>query len=229
MIKYLLILSLIIICVLNAQYTQDECNRNKNNIKWDYMMFVQIWPGSWISSATSYKFNNTYFTIHGLWPEFKNGSWPQYCYAKKFNLTSLIPLRPELDIYWTDFKDAEKFWKHEYKKHLSCAIQDPQLNNEYQCFKIGLEMRKILDLYHILKLNNIVPSNSKKYSIIDIYKAIYNFIKHSFVITCDYRKILTEIRVCIDSDLNIIDCPNIELKKCCSYNEIFYNYISDTN
>ena len=47
-------------------------------LQWDYFMFVQLWPLSWLLAdrISDYPFNNNHFTIHGLWPEYKNGSWP---------------------------------------------------------------------------------------------------------------------------------------------------------
>ena len=82
-----------------------------NTINWDYFLFVQYWPGSWLYSDHNNHadFNNTYFNIHGLWPEYKNGSWPQYCNISKFNITKLYPIKQQLMTYWSNYKHPESF------------------------------------------------------------------------------------------------------------------------
>jgi|AntRauTorckE6833_2_1112554.scaffolds.fasta_scaffold120191_1 ribonuclease T2 len=105
--KSLLLLVLLLPCFL--AFTSLQQNR-KNN--WDYILFVQVWPGSWIyEDHSKYNFTNDYFTVHGLWPEYNNGKYPQFCNkTERFNLTKLDPIRNELEKYWTNFKNPIKFW-----------------------------------------------------------------------------------------------------------------------
>src|SRR5665647_1704377 len=119
------------------------------SIKWDYFMFVGLWPGSWLHDEPNprYNFTNDYFTVHGLWPQFSNGSWPQFCNASKFDIGSLQYVQDDLLKYWTDFKNARKFWSHEYYKHMSCLEDDPIFQNELVCFKMGLTFREYYTYY----------------------------------------------------------------------------------
>ncbi len=195
---------------------------------WNFLLFVQVWPTSWLNSYNefnelNYNFTNNYFTVHGIWPEFYNGSWPEFCNkTEKFNVTELDPIKKELEKFWTDFKDPEKFWEHEFYKHFTCSQNDKLIDTELKYFKFGLDFRNQTNLFNILKSNNIVPSNEKKYKTEDIIKIFENKLKHKIVITCDNKDILEEIRLCLSKDLNIIDCRQDEIKDNCKKEEIWF-------
>jgi ribonuclease I len=65
--------------------------------------------------------------IHGLWPSYENGKFPQWC-----NIGEDIQIEefePELDKimndYWLGVYDTNQiFWNHEYNKHGYCIIKD---------------------------------------------------------------------------------------------------------
>ena len=54
------------------------------------------------------------FTLHGLWPEFENGGYPQFC--KTANATGpLPPDSAEMRCKWESFMGANSaFWEHEW-------------------------------------------------------------------------------------------------------------------
>jgi len=59
------------------------------------------------------------FTIHGLWPEYDNSTWPSYCKNITYD-KQLIP--QDMDKYWYSCKgDSNSFWKHEWIKHGVCT------------------------------------------------------------------------------------------------------------
>ncbi|KAH9311344.1 hypothetical protein KI387_026379, partial [Taxus chinensis] len=50
----------------------------------DFYYFVQEWPGSYCDThrkccSPETGLPSSDFHIHGLWPNMKDGSWPQYC------------------------------------------------------------------------------------------------------------------------------------------------------
>ena len=65
------------------------------------------------------------FTIHGLWPERADGSWPQYCgRSDSWTPADLAPLLPRLRAAWPSFgasADPAAFWAHEWLRHGTCA------------------------------------------------------------------------------------------------------------
>jgi len=191
---------------------------------WDYLLFVQVWPGSWITNQNS-NFNNTYFTIHGIWPQYYNNTWPQFCDKEQFNFTAIQNIRKYLEIYWTNFEKPEELWVHEFKKHATCAENDPLLATEYQFFSTGLALRNRYDLYNILKNNSIVPSNVVKYSPLKLSKIISKSLNNTVVVICDSNDILNEVRICLNKNLEQFDCPTLEMKEQCKQKYILYNII----
>lgn len=73
------------------------------------------------------------YTIHGLWIDYYNRSYPQFCNNLPFNLNELKHLRNDLDVKWKSCygnKEAsEEFWKHEWDKHGTCFY--PKMNLTY--------------------------------------------------------------------------------------------------
>jgi ribonuclease I len=66
------------------------------------------------------------YTIHGVWPEYNNTEYPQFCNKSiKFNYTILNPILPELNKYWYSCpgkgSSNKSFWEHEYLKHGLCT------------------------------------------------------------------------------------------------------------
>lgn len=82
------------------------------------------------------------FSIHGLWSNYGDGSYPSYCKKVDFDMKKLEPIETDLVLYWELPDEVNKldikFFKHEWEKHGSCMFQDM---NEYEYFK------KVLDLY----------------------------------------------------------------------------------
>lgn len=63
------------------------------------------------------------FSIHGLWPQYSESSYPVYCRPVEFSLKALDPIMDKLNKYWYSNRGPnDKFWKHEYEKHGSCMF-----------------------------------------------------------------------------------------------------------
>jgi len=78
-----------------------------------FLIFVQFW------APNNPKLD---FTIHGLWPEYPNNTYPEYCNkSAQFNLSQIEYLIPILNIEWPSSDGPNQdFWKHEYLKHATC-------------------------------------------------------------------------------------------------------------
>lgn len=231
----LLFFLLLYSCIYNTEF-----NDNK---KWDYLMFVQFWPGTWIYLNNTYsniKFNNSHFNIHGIWPNFYNGSWPEYCSGvPPFNTSVISSIQYELDKYWTNYKNTTEFLNHEYTKHISCLLPNSSniiefyFKNELTAFTYGLYLRQKYDLYQLLFVHNIHPNNNHLYNFKLIQNIINDFYNYQTVITCveDIRDniwYLDEIRFCFKpykDELISIDCTSYDLNSSCPSEYIKYNYI----
>lgn len=189
---------------------------------WDYILFVQVWPASWIAhDKVKYNFTNNYFDIHGLWPQYKNGSWPEFCNkTAKFNISEINDIKTNLTKYWTNFKNPKQFWAHEYLKHMVCASDT--YKNPYELFTYGLELRNKYNIYEYLKNNDIVPDNNIKYNVTKLTSVIKKSLGVNTIITCN-DGILTEVRLCMTNNFKLFDCPINLYKDQCKLLSIKYN------
>ena len=89
-----------------------------------------------------------HYTIHGLWPDYGDGSYPQYCRKAPFDINKLKPIEDELLQYWELPEDHDKlepsFWGHEWDKHGTCMFQQM---DEFEYFQKSLELyKKVMQL-----------------------------------------------------------------------------------
>jgi ribonuclease T2 len=190
---------------------------------WNYITYSIVWAPEWISrndiildninnkcniNTTS---NCNYFIIHGMWPDYNNGSFPSYCNLNtllSFNITKLQPIIWYLNLYWNNFRNTSELWEHEYYKHYSCARSNQYLESELDYFKIGLILYNRFNIQYILSNNGVLPDNSIYYRTSMISDIIEKKINSSVIITCPNRR-LTEVRICINKKMDNIDCPNV--------------------
>lgn len=106
----------------------------------DMYLLAYTWSAQFCHNQPSYKscqkpreFWKTHFTIHGLWPQYKSGGYPQYCSdTETLNIKSIIDEFgwDNMVQHWPDLKvdEASKnyggFWQYEWKKHGTCSGLD---------------------------------------------------------------------------------------------------------
>jgi len=68
------------------------------------------------------------FTLHGLWPQYSEGGYPQSCTTEAFDAN--VPIKvgwSDMTKYWPNAQYAETdpnydtFWDHEWTKHGTCS------------------------------------------------------------------------------------------------------------
>lgn len=69
-----------------------------------------------------------HFTLHGLWPQYSAGGYPQDCTSEAYDPNSAVVVgMDDMTTYWPeveyDVTDPEytSFWNHEWTKHGTCA------------------------------------------------------------------------------------------------------------
>ncbi|PNH11508.1 Extracellular ribonuclease LE [Tetrabaena socialis] len=87
-----------------------------------------------------------HFTVHGLWPNYYDGTWPQFCEPDyKFDEGELSDLEHALEEEWPSFFGTDDtFWEHEWSKHGTCALN--VLKDEHKFFKTVLKLHWRYDL-----------------------------------------------------------------------------------
>ena len=87
----------------------------------------------------------SHFTIHGLWPENLDASWPQYCSKEPFSAAAVADLLPQLRTEWPSvFSKGSHFWQHEWRRHGTCATET--FPTEHAFFGTVLQLHKRFDL-----------------------------------------------------------------------------------
>lgn len=140
-------------------------------------------------------------TIHGLWPENTDGSWPASCTTEPLNHDTLAPIIQELEHYWPNVRALKPtaahfwdFWQHEWSKHGTCS---------------GLSQ---LD-YFTAVLHHFVPTPSlvgQNYGgVVDQTELRQAYGSDDIVLACQGKNYLSEVRVCVKKRSNGIPTERI--------------------
>ena len=134
--------------------------------EYDMYFFTILWLGTTCKMKGELCYENiepvrkNTFTLHGLWPNLRNGTLAEWCNGKN---------DIEIDIYDKDllefmnthyvsgYHTNEYFWGHEYNKHGYCYNQ----RNNYGVENYEIYFTRIKDMYEHYNFENIF---------IDIYK-----------------------------------------------------------
>ena len=185
---------------------------------YDFFLLVMQYAPALCSDGTFKKCPSnliTNFTLHGLWPERSDGSYPQHCTNDKFDPSEVAPIENELDTYWLSLNGPNpSFWAHEYETHGTCA-QDV-LPNELSFFNTTLSLRSKYDVTPALASAGIVPSSTKSFTRNEFDTAIQNAFGFPILPACDSSGYLTGATVCISKQFDIMSCGSVTYGKCSS-------------
>lgn len=86
------------------------------------------------------------FTVHGLWPQRADGSWPQSCDPRdELDEDQIEDLLPQLQSAWPSYTtDDYTFWNHEWTKHGTCAVS--VIDGEKDYFEEVLRLHNSLNI-----------------------------------------------------------------------------------
>jgi ribonuclease T2 len=129
----------------------------------------------------------THLTIHGLWPEYSDGSWPSTCTREPLSNQVIEELKEGLDMYWPNVKDPEsdaehdEFWRHEWSKHGTCS---------------GLKQKEYFEsaLKHAMPTPEMIQHGSTvdKVALLEAYGG-----PDKVVAVCINGRYLSEVRSCL--------------------------------
>ena len=135
--------------------------------EYDMYFFTILWLGTtchqkgWrcYDRITSVPKNK--FTVHGLWPNLRNGTLPDWCNGK--NDIEIEIQNSELlnfmNKYWVSGYHTEKyFWGHEYNKHGYCYNQ----RNNYDVKNYEIYFQKCKDMFIENNFENLFIDYFKK-------------------------------------------------------------------
>lgn len=111
---------------------------------------------------------------------------PEFCNSSMhFNQTQLEPIEKQLEQYWTNIHNGSIYtlWKHEWKKHGTCAATLPALDTENKYFGQGLKWIKQYDMSNILGKSGIEPSN-QGHTPQDVWNAVQKSVGKNPTVQC---------------------------------------------
>lgn len=181
--------------IYSMSYQPEFCR--ENNEKFDGCHnFMEVWEGQ--------------LTIHGLWPNRSDGSWPSTCSNEQFDLSLLDDLSDELEQNWPNVKalkpgshSHEAFWSHEWSKHGTCSGME-----QHDYFATALDL--------LLPTPSIVKDNyGSVVKRTDLEKGYLG--SNMAVFVCKYG-FLSEVRLCFEKmeDGAVgerVTCPPSNLKE----------------
>lgn len=148
------------------------------------------------------------FVLHGLWPQYRNGGWPQNC------STHVTP--DEATVKRTlAFMPSRRLIEHEWKTHGSCTGLNPsdyfaQADRAFASVKIPAALR--------------APQNQPTLSANDLVKAFMQtnpgLGKNMISIACRDGNELTEVRVCLTKDTLSPQACGGRVRNTCRYGNL---------
>ncbi|KAL4710593.1 hypothetical protein ACJJTC_003229 [Scirpophaga incertulas] len=220
MIHYYIITIVLCLCGVNNVQPKEVYN------DWDILIFTQQWPATvcneWVHHDPSHtcvmpKQVDTW-SIHGIWPTKLGTRGPLFCNRTwLFNPEEIRPIEKSLINVWTNIEGGTEpysLWAHEWSKHGTCAAVLESFNSEFKYFSKGLDFLKQYNMTHILSQSGIVPNDQKKYALIDVYNAVTNQLHVNPSIQCrEGMTYLDEVRICVDKNLQLVNCDGISNHK----------------
>ncbi|GLT27807.1 hypothetical protein SLA2020_027800 [Shorea laevis] len=191
----------------------------------DFFYFVQQWPGSYCDTKRGCCYPKTGkpaadFGIHGLWPNYKDGSYPSNCDPDSvFDKSQISELLSSLQKSWPTLScpsnDGISFWTHEWEKHGTCSESELD-QREY--FEAALKLKEKANIIQALTNAGIKP-NDEFYHIEDIKNAIKEGVGFTPGIECNVDSLhnhqLYQVYLCLDtSGSEFIECPVFPRSKC---------------
>ncbi|KHF99385.1 Ribonuclease 2 -like protein [Gossypium arboreum] len=178
--------------------------------EFDYFALSLQWPGTichktrhCCSSNACCRGSNspTEFTIHGLWPDYNDGTWPSCCYRSQFDVKEISTLLDALEKHWPSLYCGKSSTC--FKKHGTCS--SPVIRDEYSYFITTLNVYFKYNVTKILNEAGYVPSNSERYPLGGIVSAIENSFRATPEVICS-KEAVEEIRICFFKDFKPRNC-----------------------
>ncbi|KAB1226416.1 Extracellular ribonuclease LE [Morella rubra] len=145
---------------------------------YDFFYLVQQWPGSYCDTTQGCCYPTTGkpasdFGIHGLWPNYDDGSYPSNCDSNNpFDLSQVSDLTSQMQVSWPSLacpsSDDTSFWTHEWDKHGTCS---ESVLDEHAYFQAALDLKAQANILQALE-NAGIQADGGLYSLTGIKNAI---------------------------------------------------------
>lgn len=186
-----------------------------NRQPFDMLLLVRQWGPTFCESTACNSSPVGEFTIHGLWPQYSSGGYPQSCDPfDKFSTSNLEQqLLNQMACEWVSYTGTNSgFWSYEWSKHGTCALSLFPTQQEY--FDAAITLNNEFEVTQALESSGINPSTASSVPVSQLTSAFQNAWGVTPVVTCQSGA-LSEVWLCLDLDLNAVACPsNLRYSKC---------------
>ncbi len=143
---------------------------------------------------------NIDFTIHGIWPEFTNNSYPSFCNKSAiFNVSQISDIENQLNSVWLNYEGSNiEFWEHEYLKHATCYPN----TTEHQFFQNGINLYNNVNTTKTFRDNFQYNTSIPKSNVNNILGGVAQCKKENNISYVD------QYWRCYDLNLSSILCPD---------------------
>jgi ribonuclease T2 len=136
---------------------------------------------------------------------------PEYCNVSlHFNKTELEPIEQELKQYWTNIHNGNLYtlWKHEWRRHGTCAAALPAFDKESKYFGQGLKWIKQYDMANILGMSGIQPNN--RYTAEDVWNAVKGSLGKNPAVQCTVDPVSIKIGIYSSLMYSLDNCEKLQ-------------------
>ncbi|GMR58030.1 hypothetical protein PMAYCL1PPCAC_28225 [Pristionchus mayeri] len=192
----------------------------------DYLMFTMIYPTATcmadddqVPDSCEIPKGTAQWTIHGLWPNFKDGSYPQFCDHQKYDHKQVEQLHEQMRTKWPNLfpkTPEDQLWSHEWEKHGTCSKSDPLLDSQFKYFNMSLFLLDHVNLRTRMEQKGISP-RAAPYEKDSLQQTLDELMGHHVQMYClqdkkTHESLLADIRVCMDAELKPMDCPKADIQ-----------------
>jgi ribonuclease T2 len=176
----------------------------------DYYILVLSWTPSWCEfegdsrgDARCDSGERNGWKVHGLWPQFDDGGWPEYCQA-----VNPAPSRIQTAAM-ADIMGASGLAWHQWNKHGSCSGLTSRAY--YQHIRDALNVAEVPDLFSRIDRELTVSPDVIEAAFLEVNPEMG---PDMMAVTCLSGDI-QEIRICLSTDLEPRECGLDVLRQAC--------------
>lgn len=148
------------------------------------------------------------FVLHGLWPQYEQGGWPENCSTETVSaslVTSMLTIMP-----------SPRLVTHEWEKHGTCSGLSP---NDY--FKEATKAFQSIRIPARYKAPQQTITVNPRQLQQDFARANPSFAEDGFAVLCTGNgRYLQEVRACLTEDLAARRCNREVLRDACRSDRI---------
>ena len=160
--------------------------------RFDYYLMSLSWSPSFCETHPDEKSQCAHqgfgFVLHGLWPQNRNGSWPQHCRADATPDESTIQ-------HTLGFMPSRHLIEHEWETHGACSGLDP-----HGYFDMADRAFASVKIPPALAAPQRPPAISANEVVRDFLQANPGMGENMISVSCHDGYELTEVRVCLNKD-----------------------------